>query len=108
MRGSERPSPHNHRIHRVVAELAREQPTPSPYVVDRLVSQLQDPYSELMSPRQLTQFNTSTAGRYGGIGMRIEEQPGKGVTIVTVVPNTPAEKAGIREGDSLLIYVSRK
>lgn len=67
-----------------------------------LVTQLQDPYSELMSPRQLTQFNTTTAGRYGGIGMRIEEQPGKGVTIVTVFPNTPAEKAGIREGDIIV------
>ena len=67
-----------------------------------LVNQLQDPYSELMSPRQLTQFNTNTAGRYGGIGMRIEEQPGKGVTIVTVFPNTPAEKAGIREGDIII------
>lgn len=67
-----------------------------------LVTQLQDPYSELMSPRQLTQFNTNTAGRYGGIGMRIEEQPGKGVTIVTVFPNTPAERAGIREGDIII------
>ena len=67
-----------------------------------LVDQLQDPYSELMSPRQLTQFNTNTAGRYGGIGMRIEEQPGKGVTIVTVFPNSPAEKAGIREGDVIV------
>ena len=67
-----------------------------------LVTQLQDPYSELMSPRQLTQFNTNTAGRYGGIGMRIEEQPGKGVTIVTIFPNTPAEKAGIREGDVII------
>lgn len=67
-----------------------------------LVNQLQDPYSELMSPKQLTQFNTNTAGRYGGLGMRIEEQPGKGVTIVTVFPNTPAEAAGIREGDIIV------
>jgi carboxyl-terminal processing protease len=67
-----------------------------------LVNQLQDPYSELMSPRQLTQFNTNTAGRYGGLGMRIEEQPGKGVTIVVVFPNTPAERAGIREGDVIV------
>jgi len=67
-----------------------------------LVTQLQDPYSELMSPKQLTQFNTNTAGRYGGIGMRIEEQPGKGVVIVVVFPNTPAEAAGIREGDIIV------
>ncbi|MGH9201379.1 MAG: PDZ domain-containing protein [Vicinamibacterales bacterium] len=35
--------------------------------------------------------------------MRIEEQPGKGVTIVAVFPNTPAEKAGIREGDIIVV-----
>lgn len=67
-----------------------------------LIAQLQDPYSELMSPKQLKQFNTNTAGRYGGLGMRIEEQPNKGVTIVTVFPNTPAEAAGIREGDVIV------
>lgn len=67
-----------------------------------LVEQLQDPYSELMSPRQLRQFNTNTAGRYGGLGMRIEEQPGKGITIVQVFPNSPAEAAGIREGDLIV------
>ncbi len=67
-----------------------------------LVTQLQDPYSELMSPAQLKQFNTNTAGRYGGLGMRIEEQPNKGVTVVTVFPNTPAEAAGIREGDLIV------
>jgi carboxyl-terminal processing protease len=67
-----------------------------------LIAQLQDPYSELMSPKQLKQFNTNTAGRYGGLGMRIEEQPNKGVTVVTVFPNTPAENAGIREGDIIV------
>ncbi|HWP03168.1 MAG TPA: S41 family peptidase [Gemmatimonadaceae bacterium] len=71
-----------------------------------LVEQLQDPYSELMSPKELKQFNTNTAGRYGGLGMRIEEQPGKGVTVVTVFPNTPAEAAGIREGDIIVAIES--
>ncbi len=64
-----------------------------------LVSQLQDPYSELFSPKQLAQFNTTTAGRYGGLGMQIEEQPGKGVVVSKVFPHTPAEAAGAREGD---------
>ena len=67
-----------------------------------LVTQLQDPYSELMSPRQLRQFNTNTAGRYGGLGMRIEEQAQKGITVATVFPNTPAERAGIRVGDVIV------
>lgn len=67
-----------------------------------LVAQLQDPYSELFSPRQLTQFNTTTAGRYGGLGMQIEEQPGKGVVVSKVFPHTPAEGAGAREGDMII------
>ena len=32
-----------------------------------LVGQLQDPYSELMSPSQLRSFNSNTGGRYGGL-----------------------------------------
>ncbi|MBK6487533.1 MAG: S41 family peptidase [Gemmatimonadetes bacterium] len=67
-----------------------------------LVGQLQDPYSELFSPKQLTQFNTTTAGRYGGLGMQIEEQPGKGVVVSKVFPHTPAEAAGAREGDMIV------
>jgi len=67
-----------------------------------LVAQLQDPYSELFSPKQLTQFNTTTAGRYAGLGMQIEEQPGKGVVVSKVFPHTPAEAAGAREGDMII------
>src|SRR5687768_4474057 len=67
-----------------------------------LVGQLQDPYSELLSPKQLKGFNTTTAGRYGGLGMQIEEQQGKGITIARVFPHTPAEKAGAREGDIIV------
>jgi carboxyl-terminal processing protease len=68
-----------------------------------LVTQLQDPYTELLSPKQLQTFNTTTGGKYGGIGMQIEEQPGKGITISHVFPNTPAEAAGIREGDVIVL-----
>ncbi len=68
-----------------------------------LVGQLQDPYSELMSPSQLRSFNSNTGGRYGGLGMSIEEQQGKGITVAKVFHNTPAERAGIREGDVIAL-----
>ena len=66
-----------------------------------LVSELNDPYSELFSPKELRQFTTTTGGRYGGVGMLIEDQQGS-IVIVRVYPNTPAEQAGIREGDRIL------
>jgi carboxyl-terminal processing protease len=64
-----------------------------------LVQQMQDPYTELLSPKQVSEFNRNTAGRYGGLGMQIEPQEGKGTVVSRVFPNTPAENAGIQEGD---------
>src|ERR1043165_4080297 len=46
-----------------------------------LVGQMQDPYTELMSPKQLAEFNRGTGGRYGGLGMQIEPQEGKGIVV---------------------------
>jgi carboxyl-terminal processing protease len=65
-----------------------------------LVAELNDPYSELLSPKQLKQFTTATGGRYGGVGMLIEPQEGA-VVISRVYPNTPAERAGIHVGDRI-------
>ncbi|MBX6331871.1 MAG: S41 family peptidase [Gemmatimonadaceae bacterium] len=66
-----------------------------------LVEQLNDPYSELFSPKQLKRFSTQSTGRYGGIGMLIEDQQGH-ITVVRVFPHTPAEAAGIVEGDQII------
>ena len=54
-----------------------------------LVRELNDPYSELLSPKASEDFNRSTGGRYGGTGMAIIE-PSPGVVVVErVFPNTP-------------------
>lgn len=66
-----------------------------------LVEELQDPYSELYTPKQLEDFNTSTGGFYGGVGMLIEDQEGT-IIVSRVYPHTPAEEAGIREGDRII------
>jgi carboxyl-terminal processing protease len=68
-----------------------------------LVKELNDPYSELLTPKDLKQFKSRTNGRYGGLGMLIQEDPQTHlITIATVYPNTPAEAGGIREGDHIV------
>jgi carboxyl-terminal processing protease len=68
-----------------------------------LVRELNDPYSELLSPKDLKQFNSRTGGRYGGLGMLIAQDPEtKLINIETVYPNTPAEAGGVREGDKII------
>jgi len=66
-----------------------------------LVRELNDPYSELLVPRDVKQFNTRTGGRYGGLGMLIEDQQGS-ITVSKVYRNTPAEGGGVREGDRII------
>jgi carboxyl-terminal processing protease len=67
-----------------------------------LLAELNDPYTELFEPKEYETFSTRTGGRYGGVGMQIEEpQPGR-VTVSRVFPHTPAEAAGIREGDRIV------
>ena len=67
-----------------------------------LVRELNDPYSELLTPRESESFNRSTNGRYGGTGMLLEEQQGVGVVVSRVFPNTPAAESGVLEGDRIV------
>ncbi len=65
-----------------------------------LVKELNDPYTELFSPKQLEEFARNTNGRYAGIGMEISKV-GEWVTINKVFPNSPAESRGVQEGDRI-------
>src|SRR5204862_7596952 len=65
-----------------------------------LVHELNDPYSVLLSPKELSTFNAQTNGRYAGIGMEIAETQGF-ITVQRVFPHTPAEGAGVQEGDRI-------
>lgn len=66
-----------------------------------LVHQLNDPYSILLSPKELSSFNAQTNGRYAGIGMEIAQIAGF-VEVQRVFPHTPAEQAGVEEGDRIV------
>ena len=70
-----------------------------------LVRELNDPYSELLAPRANEEFNRSVGGRYGGVGMLLEEQKTNGATrivVARVFPHTPAEEGGVLEGDIIV------
>ena len=70
-----------------------------------LVKELNDPYSELFSPKELASFSRQTNGKYAGIGMQIEDLQGA-ITISKVFPHTPAEAGGVRDGDRILFVDS--
>src|SRR5436190_19321423 len=66
-----------------------------------LVRELNDPYTELLSPKDFKQFTTRTGGRYAGLGMQIEPRD-QAIVVSRVFPNTPAERNGVREGDRIV------
>src|SRR2546423_3416305 len=70
-----------------------------------LVKELNDPYSELFSPKELASFSQQTNGKYAGIGMQIQDLQGA-ITVSTVFPHTPAEAGGVREGDRIIFVDS--
>lgn len=66
-----------------------------------LVDELHDPYAELYDPDQLKEFAVMAEGRYAGVGMVVEDQNGATV-VARVFPHTPAEEAGVQEGDKIV------
>ncbi len=66
-----------------------------------LVDQLHDPYADLYDPEQLKEFAVMAEGHYAGVGMLVEDQEGS-VVVSRVFPHTPAEEAGIQEGDRIV------
>ncbi|MDD2482236.1 MAG: S41 family peptidase [Lutispora sp.] len=62
---------------------------------------LEDPYSVYMDEKEFKDFNESTSGTYGGIGVIVTEKDGY-VTVVAPIEDTPGEKAGLKTGDKII------
>jgi carboxyl-terminal processing protease len=60
-----------------------------------------DPRSSYMSPREYTEYKSKIErGAKGEIGAALSKRFGY-ITVVAVLPDSPAEKAGLRDGDIL-------
>ncbi len=57
-----------------------------------------DPYALFYSPTAFRSFQELTSGKFSGIGVWLKDKEGR-LTIVSVLPSTPAIEAGLREGD---------
>jgi carboxyl-terminal processing protease len=61
----------------------------------------EDHYSEYFSPEALERFNQEIEGHFSGIGVEIRRVKA-GSEIARVFPGSPAEKAGLEAGDTLV------
>ncbi len=68
---------------------------------EALVKSLKDPYSVLFRPPDATGFTNQFKGEVSGIGANIESKEGV-VTILSPIPGSPAERAGLQPGDQIL------
>ncbi len=67
-----------------------------------MVSGLGDPYSNYFTAEEYASFNESTTGVYYGIGVVLTQSADtKAVTVLHVYPGTPAEEAGVKDGDMI-------
>lgn len=60
-----------------------------------------DPHTNYMPPDIFKDFESETAGEFGGLGIEISIQNGV-LTIISPIEDTPAWKAGIKPGDKVI------
>lgn len=69
--------------------------------INSMLASLDDPYSKFMNKEEFSEQNTSIDAKIVGIGVNIMSISGK-IIIISVVDETPANKAGIKAGDIIL------
>ncbi len=68
-----------------------------------LLDSLDDPYSEYFTTEEYEEYRQALSANYAGIGALLQKDKGTGaVQITKVYPDTPAEKAGLKEGDTII------
>jgi carboxyl-terminal processing protease len=69
--------------------------------IEGAVDSLDDQFSHYFDPRTYARFQLSTDPRFSGIGVTVGRGPG-GLTVQQVIDDTPAAKAGLRVGDTIV------
>jgi carboxyl-terminal processing protease len=69
--------------------------------LDAGVKSLDDRFSAYFDPEQYRSFQEATQGAFEGVGMSVAEVP-KGLRVLTVYDDSPAQRGGIRKGDVIV------
>ncbi len=69
--------------------------------VEAMVNSLNDPYTTFFRPVNASDFQSQIKGEVSGIGAQIEDRSGV-ITVVSPLPGSPAERAGLATGDEIL------
>jgi carboxyl-terminal processing protease len=70
-------------------------------MVRELRKRHKDRFSEYFSPENLESFNQQIEGRFSGIGLSVVPDK-RGLGVAKVFPRSPAAKAGIKAGDTIV------
>ena len=66
-----------------------------------LIEALDDPYAAYYPPSAYRRLNESLEGRFTGVGVVLQQAP-EGFRVVSVLDDTPADRAGVRAGEQLI------
>ncbi|MDH7479049.1 MAG: S41 family peptidase [Syntrophomonadaceae bacterium] len=69
-----------------------------------IVKSTQDPYSAYLTPEEYNELNVRIRGSFGGLGIVIGKREGSLLILAPPYPGTPAEKAGLKQGD-IISYI---
>lgn len=69
--------------------------------ISGMVSSLGDPYTVYLPPTQNKDAKADLAGEFGGVGIQLGYKNNV-LAVVAPVPDTPAERAGVKAGDLIL------
>jgi carboxyl-terminal processing protease len=69
--------------------------------IDGMLEQIDDPYAKYFPAEDFADFNATLDGTFSGVGLMLTDTP-DGPVIVSVLDGTPAQEAGIEEGERIV------
>lgn len=69
--------------------------------INGMVDAQKDPYTDYMTPEEMESFTSSLSSNFVGIGVSYKDLDGN-ILVIRVIPDSPAEKAGVLEGDIII------